>query len=151
MLKLLMPALVAGTLGSAALLAAPLPSSASEISAQPLFSGLKESGASIDYAQFRGRRGGFHHRGFGHRGFARRSYYGGRGYGYRRRGIGAGAVVGGLAAGALIGGALAAQAAPAPAYGASADAIADCQQRFKSYDPSSGTYLGFDGQQHPCP
>jgi hypothetical protein len=32
----------------------------------------------------------------------------------------------------------------------SADA-AYCAQRFKSYDPSSGTYLGYDGQRHPCP
>jgi hypothetical protein len=26
-----------------------------------------------------------------------------------------------------------------------------CQQRFRSYDPASGTYLGFDGLRHPCP
>lgn len=26
-----------------------------------------------------------------------------------------------------------------------------CMQRFKSYDPSSGTYLGYDGMRHPCP
>ena len=26
-----------------------------------------------------------------------------------------------------------------------------CMQRFKSYDPASGTYLGYDGQRHPCP
>jgi hypothetical protein len=26
-----------------------------------------------------------------------------------------------------------------------------CAQRFKSYDPSSGTYLGYDGARHPCP
>jgi hypothetical protein len=24
-------------------------------------------------------------------------------------------------------------------------------QRFRSYDPASGTYLGYDGQRHPCP
>ena len=36
------------------------------------------------------------------------------------------------------------QAAPGgdPAY---------CQQRFRSYDPASGTYLGYDGYRHPCP
>lgn len=38
--------------------------------------------------------------------------------------------------------------APAPAGG---DAVAYCMQRFQSYDPSSGTYLGYDGQRHPCP
>ena len=28
---------------------------------------------------------------------------------------------------------------------------ASCEQRFRSYDPASGTYLGFDGLRHPCP
>ena len=31
------------------------------------------------------------------------------------------------------------------------DAVAYCMQRFRSYDPRSGTYLGYDGQRHPCP
>jgi BA14K-like protein len=26
-----------------------------------------------------------------------------------------------------------------------------CAQRFRSYDPASGTYLGVDGLRHPCP
>jgi hypothetical protein len=26
-----------------------------------------------------------------------------------------------------------------------------CRQRFRSYDPRSGTYLGYDGMRHPCP
>jgi len=26
-----------------------------------------------------------------------------------------------------------------------------CAQRYKSYDPSTGTFLGYDGQRHPCP
>jgi hypothetical protein len=26
-----------------------------------------------------------------------------------------------------------------------------CAQRYRSYDPASGTYLGHDGQRHPCP
>jgi hypothetical protein len=40
-------------------------------------------------------------------------------------------------------------AAPAPYVGGDADAY--CMQRFRSYDPYSGTYLGFDGLRHPCP
>jgi hypothetical protein len=28
---------------------------------------------------------------------------------------------------------------------------ADCAARFRSYDPASGTYLGFDGRRRPCP
>lgn len=26
-----------------------------------------------------------------------------------------------------------------------------CSQKYRSYDPGSGTYLGYDGQRHPCP
>lgn len=26
-----------------------------------------------------------------------------------------------------------------------------CAQRYRSYDPATGTYLGYDGQRHPCP
>jgi hypothetical protein len=44
------------------------------------------------------------------------------------------------------------------AYGGSAYAAAPagsahayCAQRFRSYDPASGTYLGYDGERHPCP
>ncbi|WP_407183432.1 BA14K family protein [Bradyrhizobium centrosematis] len=31
------------------------------------------------------------------------------------------------------------------------DSAAYCAQRYRSYDPASGTYLGYDGQRHPCP
>ena len=31
------------------------------------------------------------------------------------------------------------------------DSAGYCAQRYKSYDPASGTYLGYDGQRHPCP
>ena len=34
---------------------------------------------------------------------------------------------------------------------AGGDDVAYCMQRYKSYDPASGTYLGYDGQRHPCP
>ena len=37
---------------------------------------------------------------------------------------------------------------PPPVEG---DGVAYCMQRFKSYDPNSGTYLGYDGNRHPCP
>jgi hypothetical protein len=26
-----------------------------------------------------------------------------------------------------------------------------CASRYASYDPASGTYLGYDGFRHPCP
>jgi hypothetical protein len=40
--------------------------------------------------------------------------------------------------------------AAAPGYGGDRD-DQYCAQRFKSYDPGSGTYLGYDGARHPCP
>jgi hypothetical protein len=43
---------------------------------------------------------------------------------------------------------------PGPAYYGPPvpdDAIGYCMSRFKSYDPRSGTYLGYDGYRHPCP
>jgi hypothetical protein len=77
------------------------------------------------------------------------------------RGGGFGGVGLGLAAGAIIGGAIV--GANRPYYGysgydsgaanpyAGGNEVAYCQQRFRSYDPGSGTYLGFDGLRHPCP
>jgi len=90
-------------------------------------------------------------------------YWRGRGWGW-----GGGAFVGGLAAGALIGGAIAGPyyygypgyyygPGPgyyaAPAYGPppEGDAEAYCMQRYRSYDPNTGTFLGKDGRRHPCP
>ena len=87
---------------------------------------------------------------------------------WRGRGWGWGApVAGGLIAGALIGGALAAPYYgpgyyPGPVYGVPAygvpaygpppgDAIGYCMRRFRSYDPGSMTYLGYDGLRHRCP
>jgi len=73
---------------------------------------------------------------------------------------GFGAPLAGFAAGAIIGGALAAQGpyygsgyygAPAYAYSPGGGSVAYCEQRFKSYDPGSGTYLGYDGYRHSCP
>jgi len=72
-----------------------------------------------------------------------------------------GAAIGGFAAGALLGSALAAPSfyyddpgyyyAPDVYGGPDPSAIAYCQQRYRSYDPASGTYLGYDGARHPCP
>jgi hypothetical protein len=82
----------------------------------------------------------------------------------------------GLVAGALVGGALAADSyayyggpayygpgydddqyyddsavvAAGPAPGGDDD-VAYCAQTYRSYDPASGTYLGYDGLRHPCP
>jgi hypothetical protein len=76
-----------------------------------------------------------------------RRWHGYRHHGWHhRRHYGPGAaVLGGLAAGAIIGGAIANSRAQAN------DAVAYCAQRYRSYDVASGSYLGYDGNRHPCP
>jgi hypothetical protein len=39
---------------------------------------------------------------------------------------------------------------PAPVQGGD-DSVGYCLQTYRSYDPRSGTYVGFDGLRHPCP
>jgi BA14K-like protein len=87
-----------------------------------------------------------------------------------------GGFIPGAVAGALIGGAIASQGpyyARTPYYNGSpsyyggddysdgpvvqvapdtgGDDVAYCMQTYRSYDPQSGTYVGFDGYRHPCP
>jgi BA14K-like protein len=96
-------------------------------------------------------------------------WHGGYRGGYRHHGYGGGFIPGAVA-GAVIGGALASSSYGyyGPSYGyyddgyyddgavavappVGDDSVAYCMQRYKSYDPASGTYLGYDGQRHPCP
>jgi hypothetical protein len=80
---------------------------------------------------------------------------GGRHY-YRRHrdwddNNGAGLALGlfGFAAGAVVGSQL--QGGQGYGYGGGYDAHdAACAQRFRSYDPNSNTYLGYDGYRHYC-
>ncbi len=74
-----------------------------------------------------------------------------------------GAPLAGFAAGAIIGGAIAGSQGPyyygpspyyAPGYAyepAGGPDVAWCAQHYRSYDPASGTFLGYDGYRHPCP
>jgi hypothetical protein len=132
--------------------------------------GFRAGGAAIappSGGGFRGGGGGAVYRGGG----------GGGGYAYRGGGYrggyyrGGGGFIPGAVAGAVIGGAIASQypygygyggpayyddqyvddgaVAVAPAPGG--DDVAYCVQRYRSYDPASGTYLGTDGLRHPCP
>jgi hypothetical protein len=105
-------------------------------------------------------------------GGAYRGGYAGGGYYHQHRG---GSFIPGAVAGAVIGGALASQSyayydtpgyapgyydnggyyddsavavVPAPTGD---DSTAYCMQTYRSYDPTSGTYLGYDGMRHPCP
>jgi hypothetical protein len=87
----------------------------------------------------------------------------------RSRGSGAGAVIGGLAAGMILGGIIASQPHyyygpgyyygppppyyPAPYYYRPAgppDWEAYCASRYRSFDPYTGTYMGYDGVRRPC-
>ncbi len=93
-----------------------------------------------------------------------------RGGGWRGgRGIGLG-IGAGILGGALLGSALAApyddrsyssypsysyypttRYYAAPAYQSYGSSDGYCARRFRSYDPASGTYLGYDGYRHACP
>lgn len=143
------------TLGFAA------PASAAETRTMPidqLAAAVRNGDVMTTYVQdyYRGRAIRRAYRGGGPRYVERRyygprRYYGDRYYGdrrYYRRDYGSAAAAGaiGLATGAIIGGAIA-QSQAAPVYGGNAY----CAQRFRSYDPASGTYLGYDGRRHPCP
>lgn len=104
---------------------------------------------------YRGRqvyRGGVYRGGrYANRGYYGRRYYGGRYYGPRygyyrpgyRYGYGSAAAAGaiGLTTGAIVGSAIA-QSNNAASY---------CAQRYRSYDPASGTYVGYDGVRRRCP
>lgn len=139
---------IAAALLGGALLAAPasaLPIGAASGPAMTLGQGGQDLVQTVQYRRY----------GYGPR-------YGYRG-GYYRGGRGA-AVGAGIAAGAI--GALAAGAllAPGPVYGSpvygapapvyvepDADAIAYCSRRFRSYDPSTGTYIANGGVVRACP
>jgi BA14K-like protein len=95
---------------------------------------------------------------------------GGNGHGYGGYGVGVG--VAALATGALIGGAIASQnqgyyygdqnypgysdpgyvySNAGPVAYNNGGTVAYCEQTYRSYDPASGSYLGYDGFRHPCP
>jgi hypothetical protein len=97
--------------------------------------------------------GGGHHGGGGWHGGG---WHGGGGWGGYGAGVIGGAIIGGMLAAPYYEGPYyygpydAYDYYPGPEY-VPDDAVAYCMQRFHSYDPASGTYLGFDGLRHPCP
>lgn len=109
-----------------------------------------------------GYNGGYRHRGYGAAvgagvaglaagaliggAIANQGYYGSPGYGYG--GYGAPAYNESDEDDRVSGPVVADQEDDASPAGDSADY---CAQRYRSYDRDSGTYLGFDGDRHPCP
>lgn len=84
-----------------------------------------------------------------------RGYHGRHYYRRDRGGAVAAGVIGGLALGAILGAAASAPPPPPPGYYArpyavDSDWIAYCSSKYRSFDPRSGTYLGYDGLRHPC-
>lgn len=106
-----------------------LSTAAAPVLAAPLPIGNPGPDSGVQQVQYRHGHG--HGHGYGHR------------HHHRHYGSGA-AVLGGLAAGAIIGGAIANSQAQS-------NAASYCAQRYRSYDPGSGTYLGRDGLRRPCP
>jgi hypothetical protein len=157
MRKFLVAVLATATLGSASLLAETKPAEAQTAALTEALARAQQAEPTASYVQYRrdyrrhyGPRRHYGSRYYGRRGYYPRYGYYGRPYYYRRnRGSAAAAGALGLAAGAIIGGAIASQQAQAAQSQQSA--VAYCMQRFRSYDPASGTYLGYDGRRHPCP
>ncbi len=107
------------------------PATAAPLTSAAYLAGTAAANNDVTNVQYRRHYRHHHHHGYyGHR----------RGYGGTAAGVGIG-----LAAGALIGGAIAASQAQAQQN------AAYCAQRYRSYDPASGTYLNRDGNRYPCP
>ncbi|MBI1202107.1 MAG: BA14K family protein [Rhodopseudomonas sp.] len=114
----------------AGLLAAPVPAVATPIGAA-LTGGLTSQAQTegeplLLQVQHRPRGGGPRH--------------GGGGGGHDNSGAVAAGILGGLFLGAIIANQAQHQ-----------NAVDYCMRRYRSYDPRSGTYLGYDGYRHPCP
>ncbi len=136
------------------------------------FAGASRSAALGGGSSFRGQSAGRSIQGSnqGARGgqFARSNQFArGDDYRGRRGGFGVGGFGVGLAAGVALGGYGGyygddsygdayyggdGYASPAYAYQEGAVVGSDyCSQRYRSYDPNTGTFMGNDGQPHPCP
>ncbi len=74
----------------------------------------------------------------------RRDYRGGRRDNRRGRRDDGGAVAAGILGGLFLGAVIANQAQQNRS-------VEYCVRRYRSYDPRSGTYLGYDGYRHRCP
>lgn len=136
------------------------------------FAGSDENPLQVQYIDRHGYRGDrLIGRRYGGRPIYRDDYYGGYYGGYYDHDPGAAVVAGifGLAAGAIIAGALAPPVYPVAPYRAAPHRVAPhrvspyrvspryatsdvayCSRKYRSFDPVSFTYLGYDGRRHYC-
>ena len=98
----------------------------------------------VSNRRFAQRQAGFRQNNYRQNGFRQNGY---RQYGYNRRnnrGFRGGAVIGGIVASVLIASAIRESRA------GSSD-LSQCEERYRSFDPRTGTYMGYDGERHVCP
>ncbi|MGU3495038.1 BA14K family protein [Xanthobacteraceae bacterium A53D] len=50
----------------------------------------------------------------------------------------------------ILGSAIGAAAQPVYVAPQSSNWIAYCSRKYRSFDPRTGTFLGYDGRRHPC-
>jgi BA14K-like protein len=137
----------------AAIVAVPLYANVS--SAAPISATALTNAAPSNVEQIRWAGGWGGGRGWGWRGGG----WGGRGWGWGAGGFAAGAIIGGAIAsapyyyggGPYYGGYYAAPGYYAESGDGGDDGVAYCMQRYRTYDPNSGTFMGNDGRRHPCP
>jgi len=139
---------VAGPVLGLGLLALTVPAMSGTAAAGPLGGAGKGllpaqagTGLALTDVQYRG---GPRSDGGPYRGGPRRDYRGPRRDYHRGRGDDGAAAAAGIVGGLLLGAIIAneAQRQNSASY---------CAQRFRSYDPRSGTYLGRDGRRYRCP
>ncbi len=70
------------------------------------------------------------------------------GWEHHDRGDDVGRLLGGIIGGVIVGATRPRYYEPPPVY---VDPVAYCIERFRSYNPETGYYLGFDGQYRRCP
>jgi hypothetical protein len=136
MRKFITAGLAAATLATIGLTTA-VPASAQMSAAAPAITAAGHAAGQFEQVRWHGRRG--HHRGHSR-------YYGHRHYGH---GAAVGAGIVGLAAGAILGSAIAAGERP-PTVIRDGSWIRACSAKYRSFDPRTGTYLGYDGYRHYC-
>ena len=127
------PLYAAGAAIGALLVVSPMPTGAAPLAGAMSKDFLMQTDGNSLVIQVQRRRGG--------RAFRGRAFRGG---GHRGGGGNGGAVAAGVLGGLLLGAIIASEAQRH-------EGVEYCIQNFRSYNPDTGFYLGFDGRYHRCP